>query len=77
LQIERSAKEIYQNLARLNTELEKFMGIFETLGTQLSNAKSNYDKADKQLSAFSERLKSVQTLPEGNVRPQLDAFSSR
>ena len=77
LQIERSAKEIYQNLARLNTELEKFMGIFETLGTQLSNAKSNYEKADKQLSAFSERLKSVQSLPEGNNRSQLDAFSSR
>jgi DNA recombination protein RmuC len=74
LQIEKSAKEIYQHLHRLESELGKFSELFDTLGTQLNNAKNNYDKADKQLSAFSDKLKSVQTLPESDSPKQLDAL---
>jgi DNA recombination protein RmuC len=74
LQIEKSAKEIYQHLHRLESELGKFSELFDTLGTQLNNAKNNYDKADKQLSAFSDKLKSVQTLPESESPKQLDVF---
>ena len=65
LQIERSAREIYQHLQRLTSELEKFATLFETLGTQLTNAKNNYDKADKQLASFGTRLRGVQSLEEG------------
>ena len=72
LQIERSAKEIFQNLKRLDSELRKFSDLFETLGAQLANAKNNYDKADKQLGSFTERLKSVQVLPESDEPKQLD-----
>lgn len=75
LQIERSAKEIFQNLERLHTELEKFSNIFETLGSQLNNAKNNYDKADKQLASLTEKFKTVQSLPDAQSRNQLDAFS--
>jgi DNA recombination protein RmuC len=74
LQIEKSAKEIYQHLHRLESELSKFKELFETLGTQLSNAKNNYEKADKQLSTFSDKLKSVQSLPESDPAKQIDAF---
>lgn len=74
LQIERSAREIFQNLQRLSTELQKFTDLFDTLGAQLTNAKNNFDKADKQLSAFTERLKSVQSLPSEENRGQMDAF---
>lgn len=74
LQIERSAKDIFQNLKRLDSELAKFTELFDTLGTQLANAKNNYDKADKQLSTFSDKLKSVQTLPESDAPKQIDAF---
>jgi DNA recombination protein RmuC len=74
LQIERSAKEIYQHLHRLESELSKFTELFDTLGTQLSNAKNNYEKADKQLSTFSDKLKSVQSLPESDAPKQIDAF---
>lgn len=74
LQIERSAKEIYQHLHRLESELGKFTELFDTLGTQLTNAKNNYDKADKQLSTFSDKLKSVQSLPDSDAPKQLDAF---
>ncbi|HTP13123.1 MAG TPA: DNA recombination protein RmuC [Bacteroidota bacterium] len=74
LQIERSAKEIYQHLHRLESELGKFSELFDTLGTQLGNAKNNYDKADKQLSTFSDKLKSIQSLPDSGSPKQLDAF---
>ena len=74
LQIERSAKEIFQNLELLSTELRKFNDVFETLGTQLNNAKNNYDKADKQLAGLTEKFKSVQSIPESQKPNQLDAF---
>ncbi|MBI3112375.1 MAG: DNA recombination protein RmuC [Ignavibacteriales bacterium] len=72
LQIERSAKEIFQNLERLGGELQKFSDLFETLGTQLNNAKNNYDKADKQLNSLSEKFRTVQSLPETGSRKQLE-----
>jgi DNA recombination protein RmuC len=75
LQIERSAKEIFQNLELLGTELRKFNDVFETLGMQLNNAKNNYDKADKQLAGLTEKFKSVQSIPEAKAQNQLDAFS--
>jgi DNA recombination protein RmuC len=64
LQIEKSAREIYQHLQRLTSELQKFADVFETLGTHLTNAKNNYDKADKQLNSFGTRLRGVQSLPD-------------
>jgi DNA recombination protein RmuC len=75
LQIERSAKEIFQNLELLSTELQKFNDVFETLGMQLNNAKNNYDKADKQLAGLTEKFKTVQSIPDAKVQNQLDAFS--
>lgn len=77
LQIEKSARQIFENLSRLNTELQKFTELFETLGTHLTNAKNNYDKADKQLSGFSERLKGVQSLPSANGNEQLSASDEK
>jgi Uncharacterized protein conserved in bacteria len=75
LQIEQSAKEIFQNLELLSTELRKFNDVFETLGMQLNNAKNNYDKADKQLAGLTEKFKSVQSIPDAKTQNQLDAFS--
>jgi DNA recombination protein RmuC len=75
LQIERSAKVIFQNLELLGTELRKFNDVFETLGTQLNNAKNNYDKADKQLAGLTEKFKTVQSIPDVQDKKQLDAFS--
>jgi DNA recombination protein RmuC len=72
LQIEKGAKEIFQNLSRLNTEVQKFAGIFDTLGKHLNNAKSNYDLADKQFSVLSEKIAVSQTLPETENLKQID-----
>ncbi len=76
LQIEQSAHYIVQTLDRLSTELQKFIDVFDTLGTHLTNAKNNYDKADKQLSTLSEKLKSIQILPSEDERQQLDLLKS-
>lgn len=75
LQIERNAREIQQYLQRLVGELKKFADLFEILGTQLANAKNNYDRADKQLSSFTDRLKSIQSSPSEEGTKQLDVFS--
>jgi DNA recombination protein RmuC len=75
LQIEKSAKEIFQNLELLGTELGKFNTLFERLGTQLNNAKNNYDIADKQLAGLTEKFKTVQSLPDDQDKKQLDVFS--
>ncbi len=77
LQIERSAKEIFQNLERLGSELQKFSGLFETLGTHLNNAKNSFDKADKQLSGLEEKFKVIHSIPEAEGQNQLDAFSGK
>jgi DNA recombination protein RmuC len=74
LQIEKTAKVIFENLERLGSELQKFSDVFDTLGTQLNNAKNNYDRADKQLNALVEKFKSVQSIPESAAPDQLDAF---
>jgi DNA recombination protein RmuC len=76
LQVEQSARYIVETLERLSTELQKFMDTFDTLGTHLTNAKNNYDKADKQLSSLSEKFKSVQMLPSEDERQQLDLLKS-
>ena len=76
LEIEKGAKEIFQNLQRLGSELQKFTLVFETLGTHLNNAKNNYDKADKQLSSFTDRLMGLQTPEEKKEDDsQLDLLS--
>jgi DNA anti-recombination protein RmuC len=72
LQIEKSAKEIFQSLERLGSELGKFSETFETLGTQLSNAKNNFDKADKQLNNLTEKFRTIQSIPEAGSAKQLD-----
>ena len=75
LLIEKNAREIQQYLQRLVTELKKFTGLFETLGMQLNNAKNNFEKADKQLASFTDRLESVQAAPGEDEPSQLSLLS--
>jgi DNA recombination protein RmuC len=71
LQIEKSAKEIFQSLERLGSDLQKFSETFDTLGSQLNNAKNNFDKADKQLNNLSEKFRTIQSIPEAVGTKQL------
>ncbi|MEX0602310.1 MAG: DNA recombination protein RmuC [Bacteroidota bacterium] len=77
LKIERSAKEIVQVLQRLVSELDKFSELFETLGTQLTNAKNNYDKADKKLAGFADRLRSTHLLQDAGAESPPSALPDR
>jgi len=75
LQIEKSARVIFQNIEQLGIELHKFENLFEILGTHLTNAKNNYDKADKQLTGLVEKFKSVQHVQDGKTEKQLNNHS--
>lgn len=77
LEIEKSAKEIYQALTRLRGDLARFQGDFQTLGTHLTNAKTKFDDAEKRLDKFSDRLELMTEekpaeLPEA-AKPETDS----
>jgi DNA recombination protein RmuC len=56
MEIEKSAHLIYQTLAQLRGDLNRFLGDFQVLGTHLANAKTRFDDAEKRLVKFSDRL---------------------
>ena len=72
LQIEKSARAIFQSLSRLQGDLGRFKKDFEILGSHLGNAKSKFDDADKRLDKFADKLElvaesSVEKLPKAKV----------
>jgi DNA recombination protein RmuC len=73
MEVEKSAKEIIQNLARLQGDLQRFADEFETVGKHLTNAKNKYDEAARKLDTFDEKLKhsSAGALPIPPVQGEL------
>ncbi|HPU95067.1 MAG TPA: DNA recombination protein RmuC [Candidatus Gracilibacteria bacterium] len=59
MQIEKSARDIFNNLARLNNDFEKFAEDFELVGKHLGHAQSSYDNSEKRLQKFSSKLNQV------------------
>jgi DNA recombination protein RmuC len=59
LQIEKSAQIIFQSLTRLQNDLSGFKETFNLMGTHLSNAQTRYDEAEKKLSKFTDKMKSL------------------
>jgi len=59
LQIEKSAQFIFQSLSRLQNDLSGFKTAFNLIGTHLNNARTKYDEADKKLSKFTDKIKSL------------------
>ncbi len=57
MEVEKSAKEIIQNLSRLQVDLGKFSDDFETVGKHLNNAKNKFDDAARRLDQFDGKLK--------------------
>ena len=62
LSIEKSAKQIIQNLARLETDILKFRSTFDVVGKHIKNTKIKYEKADRELGRFEDKLKSTSTV---------------
>lgn len=56
LQIERGAKEILENLKRLQTDFERFGDDYALLGKHLTHARGSYDDAGRRLTKFREKL---------------------
>ena len=56
MQVEKNARRIMDDFARLNKEFEKFANEFDKLGTHLTHASDTFSRADKQLEKFSSRL---------------------
>jgi DNA recombination protein RmuC len=76
LQIEKSAREIFQRLTRLQGDLTRFRKDFQTLGSHLGHARTKFDDAEKRLDRFSDKLEvisgeEVEQLQE-NIEEPLD-----
>ena len=56
LQIEKSAREIFQQLARLQGELVRFRRDFQVLGTHLVHARTKFDESEKRLDRLADKL---------------------
>lgn len=56
LQVEKSARVIMTQLDSLKGNLNKFCGLFDIMGTHLTNAGNKYQEASRQLDHFTDKL---------------------
>jgi len=75
LQIEKSARTIFQSLSRLQGDLTRFRTNFQLIGTHLGNARTKYDEAEKRLDKFADKLTQfggheAEQLPESEQKPE-------
>ena len=56
LQLEKNTKEVLARLSHLQTDFGKFAEEYELVGTHLLHAKSSYEKSEKRLGNFQEKL---------------------
>ncbi|MBU3911206.1 MAG: DNA recombination protein RmuC [Candidatus Omnitrophica bacterium] len=64
LKIEEKTHEVIKMLAALKGSLAKFTGDFETLGTHIGNIKTNYERAEKRLAKFENKLTLIDSIEE-------------
>ena len=70
MEVERSAKEIIENLSRLRGDFEKFYENFDLVGKHLNNARMNFESAEKRLERFGEKLAQIEKTKEPAQLPQ-------
>lgn len=75
MQIEKSARDIFRSLSRLEGDLGRFRNDFQVLGSHLVNARTKYDEAEKRLDKIDDKLELMQgdmteKLPEGGSEGQ-------
>jgi DNA recombination protein RmuC len=56
LQVEKSARTIMTQLDALKGDVNKFCGLFDIMGTHLTNAGNKYQEASRQLDHFTDKL---------------------
>ena len=72
MQIEKRAKEIMSQLARLSREQDKFTKEFEILGGHISNAHKKYEEAEKRLHRVEDYLEVAR---KGELGPETKALA--
>lgn len=61
MEIEKSAKDIHQQLTGLKTEFGKFREVYEKVGTHLRNAQNSYEQSDKKLGTMETKFFQIST----------------
>lgn len=64
LKIEEKTHEVIKTLATLKGSLGKFTEDFEVLGTHIDNIKSSYERAEKRLTKFEDKLTLIDSIEE-------------
>lgn len=70
MQIEKGAKEILKTLGQLKGDFMKFAEDYELVGTHLGRAQGSFEKSEKRLERFQERLERVE-VPGASAEPAL------
>jgi len=64
MRVEENIREVLDNLRRLSQEFAKFFEDFQKIGTHLSHAERSYDRADRRLAKFTDRLDSIASVED-------------
>ena len=59
MKIEKSAQDILNHLGRLQVDFDKFKRDYEILGGHLSDARGSYERTQKRLDRFDDKLRSL------------------
>ena len=67
MQVERNAREILANLARMQQDMSRFGEDFRLVGTHIQNALRKYEEADKKLDRFQDKLVASSRNPQASI----------
>ena len=71
LRVEESARAVLDNLDRLRQEFDKFTEKFALIGTQLDNARRNFDESEKRLGKVTGKMDDIHGLVQGREQAAL------
>jgi DNA recombination protein RmuC len=76
MRVEKYVREIIKDLSRLHTDFSRLQNDFVKLGKHLNDATSSYDKTEKRINRFDDRLQtldksSTDEIPEAEDTPQI------
>jgi len=74
LQVEKTAKQILDNIHRLGGEFSKVREVFDVLGSHLDNARKKYDETDKKIRSVEERLNGLTSFALPSAEPEKSAI---
>lgn len=79
LRIEENAEQILDHCGRLQQDMERFVGEYETLGRHLTNAHTKYGDSTRRLDRLRTNLERVVDVAEEDreARPSLEVVSGR